>query len=145
MNTDNPSQSIELPPLPARIVEIACVQTLTLLEAVGSSEPVALISAPGAGLALGGPWWRALMQDNARPHILDCGTAAAVAAWAMRHGQAYVVFSGAPAQRRALGALAKTCGAHVLDTRPDALSLGLPPYSDYHCLKLTNFLASATP
>lgn len=85
------------------------------------------------------------MHDNAHPDILDCGTAAAVAAWAMRHGQVYVVFSGNPAQRRALGALAKTCGAHILDTRPEALSLGLPPYAEYHRLKLATFLAGAVP
>ncbi|MCQ9155999.1 hypothetical protein [Acidomonas methanolica] len=112
--------------------------------ALDSALPFGLISAPGAGAALGGPWWRGLMAGLDLPHVLDCGANAALAAWAMRQGQAYVVFEGPPAQRVSLLVLAETCGSTLLLRRPDAFLLTDDP-TPYRRRRLADYLAAPQP
>lgn len=96
--------------------------------------PVTLISAPGAALFAGPPWWIAMLMALRAEHpgfdfpdVLDCGDAPGLAAQALRLGQRRIIFSpAAPLLAEGIAALAATCGAEVWAEAPPALDLARP-------------------
>ena len=74
---------------------------------------------------MGVGWWQAVVAGCTLPALLDCGLAAGFAAAGLRAGLDGVIVQAPPAQQRALHALARVTGGHVLATRPAAFDL--PP------------------
>jgi hypothetical protein len=94
-----------------------------------SGRPVTLLSAPGAALAGGVLWWRAVVNAARIAHpgcamidILDCADAPGAAMAALRAGQRHLVLWPGPAWDRVAGA-AHVLGASVLARRPASLDL----------------------
>ncbi len=93
---------------------------------------VALLSAPGAALAGGCMWWRA-MVDQARRRwpgtpcidILDCADSAGMAMAALRCGQLNLVLSPDCPGLSAVTRSATAFGAKVLQSRPQGIDLSL--------------------
>lgn len=96
------------------------------LLAIAAGESLTLISAPGAGSAIGAAWWRALMEAAGwtGPHILDCAADGAAALAALRLGQRLLVLDGPLAALVAQAASAQ--GAVILPARPPVLDLAEP-------------------
>ena len=103
--------------------------------------PVTLLSAPGAALYAGAPWWAALLRDTAftGPALLDCAAAPGRAVEALRLGLKGVVLAPCPAWDE-VAALAAATGALLLPAAPPALDLALPGAARH----LPAWLAGAT-
>ena len=93
-------------------------------------RPVTLLSAPGAALAGGCLWWRALVEaataefpDTPCADILDCADAPARAMAALRVGQRLLVLDPACPAFAAVAAAAARLGAFVLAERPAEATL----------------------
>lgn len=92
--------------------------------------PVALLSAPGAGVYAGAPWWRELVAAARAAHpatpaldLLDCADAPGQAMAALRVGQRVLILSAHCPAWPAVAGAARTLGAWVLPERPAALDL----------------------
>ncbi|AOX16104.1 hypothetical protein [Kozakia baliensis] len=131
--------------LPSHLVEIWNIESLRVLETIQPLPPHGFISVAGVARMMGWPWWRALMRHTDRPHILDCGAAAGLAACALREGQKWVVFDGPDIQAASLQALADICEARLLRTRPPAFALGMPPYDTYRRNQLAHYFNAEAP
>jgi len=102
--------------------------------ALAPGRPVTLLSAPGAALFAGPPWWIALRAALAGEHpgfafddVLDCGDAPGLAAQALRLGQGRIVFAATSAGLQSrIAALAAASGATVQARPPPALDLACP-------------------
>ena len=95
---------------------------LALTTAATLGVPVCLRSAEGAGLALGAPWFAAMIAaaTSAAPAadaiaVLDCGPHAGAALAAFRHHVEYVRVELAAPVRMKLAAIAAQCGARLID------------------------------
>lgn len=100
--------------------------------AAAAAKPVALLSAPDAGIYAGPGWWKAL-ADAARDAApgaaftttLDCGDDAGAAQGAIRAGIEGVIFTGRADVAARLAAIASVAGSHLRTQRPEAvLDLG---------------------
>ncbi|MDE2514488.1 MAG: hypothetical protein KGL12_00540 [Rhodospirillales bacterium] len=112
---------------------------------VAAGRAVLLLSAPGAALFAGIGWWRALIGDARAAHpgpwqeALDCADAAALALAALRVGQrGLILWPDAPG-RAAVAAIARDCGALLLDGAPPCLDLAGHPAPD----RLATWLSGA--
>lgn len=95
---------------------------LALAIAAKLGLPVCLRSAEGAGLALGAPWFAAMIATAtaAAPAVdaiavLDCGPYAGAALAAFRHHVCFVRVDVAAPVRDKLAAIAAECGARLID------------------------------
>jgi hypothetical protein len=84
--------------------------------------PVTLMSAAGAGAYAGPRWFKALIDAACAEHrgvaveaVLDCAEEAGAVMSALRAGITRVRFSGAPAMRDRLAAIAAAAGATLDD------------------------------
>lgn len=119
---------------PRRIVVHDLAQAeAALAAACACDRSVVLESAPGAGAAMGAPWFRhmilraAVAQPGARfTVLLDCGTAAGYALAALRDGAGRIRLAAPPELLARVRAVADDLGASVEDgaePRPPALDL----------------------
>lgn len=127
--------------LPLKVIALHDASLLDHLPLRGSSVPYAVIPAPGLGRIMGFPWWRALTDPLGIPAIFDADDAPALAASALRGGARWVVYTESGPTLETLMALAAICNGHVLTSRPDALTLGRPPYNAYRMGQLSQYLA----
>lgn len=127
--------------LPQKIITLYDASLLDHLPASESATPYAVIPAQGLGRIMGFPWWQALTQPLGIPAIFDADDAPALAASALRSGAQWVVYTQTGPTLETLLALARICNGHVLTSRPDALTLGRPPYNAYRIGQLSQYLA----
>ncbi len=113
--------------------------------------PIVLASPQGAGGSLGAPWFLEVLAAAAEAvpkaaftAALDCGDAPGHVQAALRAGVKTTVFSGPPATRRKLAAIAEALGAKVLAKlgSPRVLDLAGAEDPDAAC---EAFLRSFTP
>ncbi|GBQ83040.1 hypothetical protein [Asaia krungthepensis] len=128
--------------LPAKLVALADPSLLVHLIQARPLTRFGVISAEGVGRIMGYPWWRALTETLEVPCLFDADDAPALAASALRQGADWVVCTGPAPAIATLRETARVCGGHVLTTRPDALTLGRPPYNAYRIGQLHTYLAS---
>ncbi|GBQ13439.1 hypothetical protein [Swaminathania salitolerans] len=133
---DNPADT-----LPDRLVVLHDRTLLPHLPPAGSVPVYGVIPAPGLGRIMGYPWWQNLTESLMIASVFDAGSAPALAASALRSGARWVVCDGKSPALDSLRDLAHRCDAHVLTSRPDAFSLGRPPYDPYRLERLKCFLA----
>lgn len=95
-----------------------------------AGRPVTLLSAPGAAFTVGPLYFREMIARarQAVPSaeslaLFDCEAAAGRTLEALHCGLEAVIFSGPPAQRSALEAIAEAAGARLFVRRPPALDL----------------------
>ena len=117
---------------PTIIVHSLAHAVAALSAAAEAGRPVALVSAPDAGIYAGPAWFREVVRAarEAVPKakcsaILDCGDDAGAAMAAIRAGVNTIVFTGRPDVAQRLANIAGQQGATLLTTRPlPALDLG---------------------
>jgi hypothetical protein len=117
-------------PGPAITVHWLAHAEAALCAAAEARRPVTLLSAPGAAFTVGPLYFREMVALARRAvpgaeslALFDCEAAAGRALEALHCGLEAVVFSGAPAQRAALEAIAGAAGALLVVRRPPALDL----------------------
>lgn len=117
-------ESLKLDKLPPAVVVHGLAEACLV---VHHHLPVTLLSPPGAAVAWGCLWWRALLSaaNYAGPALLDCATAPGRAAEALALGLKGLVLSPCPNWDEIAG-LASSNGATLLSSRPSALDLALP-------------------
>ncbi len=105
-------------------------QVAAALAAAAAGTAVVLVSAPGAALALGAPWFVAMVAQGAAAvpgvahrAVLDCGAAPGLALAALRLGLRWLVLAPGVAARPQVAAVAALCGATLLDAPPPALEM----------------------
>jgi hypothetical protein len=118
-------QAVEIP---MRAVVVHGLEQAKAALALG--QPVALLSAPGAALAGGCGWWRAMIvlaraafPQTTMIDILDCADAPGFAMAALRAGQCHMVLNPACPGFAAVAAAAQAHNAVLLAQRPPALDL----------------------
>ena len=127
--------------LPHKIVALYDASLLPCLPGPGESTDYAVIPAPGLGRIMGFPWWQTLTASLEIPSIFDADDAPALAASAIRNSAQWVVCTQNGACLETLQVLALLHGAHLLTSRPAALTLGRPPYNAYRIEQLSQYLA----
>ncbi|WP_336763128.1 hypothetical protein [Asaia sp. VD9] len=127
--------------LPRRVIALYDRSLLAYLPPPDEAPPYAVIPAPGLGPIMGLPWWLALTRDLHGPKLFDAGSAPALAALALREGVAWVICTARGPALETIRALAPLCGGQILTSRPDALTLGRPPYNAYRLTQLSRYLA----
>lgn len=127
--------------LPRKIVTLHDASLLPHLPEPGKGPPYALIPAPGLGRIMGYRWWQTLTAPLDVVAVFDAGAAPALAASALRAGARWVVCTCPGPAQETVHALGMLCGGHVLTSRPDALTLGRPPYNAYRIGQLLQYLA----
>ena len=110
---------------PVIIVHALAHAVVALEVAAAAGRPVALASAPDAGIYAGPGWWRELIAAarEAVPAaqytaLLDCGDDAGAAQAALRAGVETIVFTGRADVARRLADIARQRGARLMTERP---------------------------
>jgi hypothetical protein len=98
--------------------------------ALSVGRPVTLLSAEGAALYAGSPWWRALVDRATADYpkvpcedILDCADASGLALGALRIGQRRLILHRSAPGWAEVAATAELLGCEILAERPPALDL----------------------
>ena len=113
--------------LPVIVVHSLAQAVAVLAAAAAAGRPVALLSAPDAGLYAGPGWWReviaaarAAVPAAECAAILDCGDDAGAAQAAIRAGIEAIVFTGRADVAARLADIAGQQGARLITDRPVA-------------------------
>jgi hypothetical protein len=121
--------NVKYPRLPPAVVVHALADARA---AAAFGRPVTLLSAAGAALYTGIPWWQHLVVAIRRDRpghdihdILDCGDSPGLALEALRQGQSLIRLARGPAWDL-VASRAAVAGASVLAARPPALDLARP-------------------
>lgn len=100
--------------------------------ALSFGRPVTLLSAPGAGMAGGAGWWRAMIEAARAAYpatpcqdILDCADSPGMAMAALRLQQRLLVLSDSTPGFAAVASAAALQGSIVLPHPPKGLNLAL--------------------
>ncbi|GBR01813.1 hypothetical protein ACFFGF_08075 [Asaia lannensis] len=130
--------------LPHKAVALYDNSLIAHLPSGEAFSPYALVPAPGLGRIMGVPWWQALTLGLKMPVIFDADDAPALAASALRAGETWVICTATGPCLETVKDMARLCGGHILTSRPQALTLGRPPYNAYRIAQLHQYLAPDT-